>query len=433
MAHAADALLGELRRRGIATARQLMEALGISQPTLSRLVARRRDELVVFGRARSVRYAARDARSEFASGLPIFRVRADGRVETLGTLIPLSNGQTALLCEGSEPLLFAGLPWFIEELRPEGFLGRLLVKAFPPALQLPPDARLWRSEHLLRALVFAVDDVPGDLLVGQHACERYMRARLREAEPLTRADYSRLVEAQLAGETPGSSAAGEQPKFTAGRLLVKYSPPIAGSAAARRWADLLRCEDLALRVLRASGYAAAESEYVEHGGRAYLEVVRFDRSAEGRLAVISGRYVDAEFVGSGAWVPMADGLARQGLLAASDAELVRIAHYFGGLIGNTHMHLGNIAFFTDNYQRFRLAPLYDMLPMGLRPNAQGELPRTELPAPYPTPEYARVWLRAADLALAFFERVLAEPNVDSAIHAFAERQMRTTKALRQIL
>jgi len=418
-----------------------MAALGISQPTLSRLVASRRDELVVLGRARSVRYGARDVRSAFSAGLPIYRVRTHGRVEQLGTVVPLASGQSVLLRQDAEASVFVGLPWFIEELRPEGFLGRLVVKALPAALQLPRDARIWTSEQLLRALAYGGEDQPGDLLIGRDAYDRYLRQRLADRIVVEREDYPRILEAQLAGELPGSSAGGEQPKLMCVRaasgtsvpLLVKYSPPFAESAAARRWADLLRCEHLALEVLRNSGYAAAQSAYVEQDGRAYLEVVRFDRSAAGRVAVVTGRFVDAEFVGSGAWVPLAEGLVRQRLLPEADAELVRFAHYFGGLIGNTDMHLGNIAFFTDDYRTFRLAPFYDMLPMALRPTAQGELPRTEAPCVHPTPEDAEIWLRATHVALAFFERVLAEPSLDPSLHGFAAERLTRTRALKNAL
>mgnify|MGYP003449369439 CR=1 FL=1 len=46
---------------------------------------------------------------------------------------------------------------------------------------------------------------------------------------------------------------------------------------------------------------------------------------------------------------------------------------FGHLIGNTDMHFGNLGLWVEREQvvagRFRLAPLYDMLPMRWRPDA----------------------------------------------------------------
>lgn len=421
----AEALVALLRRRGVATPRELQAALSISQPTLSRLVAKTRAELVVFGRARGVRYAAREPRSTFFAGLPLHRVRENGKVERFGTLHPIVGGQTVLLREHGDAHLFSGLPWFLEELRPQGFLGRLSARALSLELQAAADPRLWTAEQVVRGLLLRGDNLPGDLLPGDVSRERYLRGRLEQHPHLARSEYADLIEAQLTGAVPGSSAGGEQPKFTCrGRsheLLVKYSPPLAESAAARRWGDLLRCEELALDVLRASQVSAAHAEYVEVKGRAYLEVKRFDRTDRGRIAVATGTFVDAEFVGSGAWVPLVEGLAQQGTLSAADAETVRVLHIFGGLIGNTDMHLGNLAFFADDYERFRLAPVYDMLPMALRPTAHGELPRREPPLPLPTPEHLEAWNRGTELAHAFFARARRERGLHREVRGFFDR------------
>ncbi|MBK7396231.1 MAG: HipA domain-containing protein [Myxococcales bacterium] len=205
-------------------------------------------------------------------------------------------------------------------------------------------------------------------------------------------------------------------------------PPLDASRSARRWADLLLCEHLALETLRAGGVAAARSAYVELDGRAYLEVERFDRTAHGRVAVVSGTTVDAEFVGSGAWVALAEGLVGQQRLSREGLDGVRLLHLFGGLIGNTDMHLGNIAFFTDDYATFRLAPAYDMLPMALRPTTHGELPKVEPALPMPGDE---AWARAADLAEALHAR-MREVLVDVDVRAFAERSLAKLGALRRV-
>lgn len=77
-------------------------------------------------------------------------------------------------------------------------------------------------------------------------------ARANSGRPSTqRAErYAALAHATLAGERAGSSAAGEQPKFTAcvadadgspRHVIVKFSEPVEGNPVARRWADLLIC------------------------------------------------------------------------------------------------------------------------------------------------------------------------------------------------
>jgi hypothetical protein len=432
MVRGTPSLIHALQRRGIATAAELAGDLSVSQPTVSRLLAASRDELVVLGRARSARYAARDLRSQFCSGVPVYRVGPTGSVGVFGTLIPLVRG-VAWIAKRSLPRHYPGLPWFIEEMRPQGFLGRISARVASTRLGVPIDPRLWTSEHLLRALVAHADDSPGDLLVGEPARERYLARVFGDARPVARRDYAALIEAQLAGELPGSSAGGEQPKFAcwsgSQHLLVKYSPPVAGSSAARRWADLLRAEAVALEVLRHAGIRAASATYVEQGGRAYLEVERFDRTKHGRLGVVTGTLVDAEFVGAGDWLGLGAGLARAKLISEGDAETMSVLRAFGGIIGNTDMHLGNVAFFTDDYESFRLAPAYDMLPMGLRPTAQGEVIAADPPMPHPTPESLREWRRAAELAREYFAALRRNRKLDRSFEHFARERDKRLAAL----
>ncbi len=52
-------LVQQLSRVQASTASELRAQLGVSQPTLSRLLARMASRVVVAGRARSTRYAAR--------------------------------------------------------------------------------------------------------------------------------------------------------------------------------------------------------------------------------------------------------------------------------------------------------------------------------------------------------------------------------------
>jgi len=442
-----EALIFALQRRGIATARELAAELGVSQPTLSRLVTRARASAAVvsIGKARAARYAAVDPTTSFRGGVTVHRVDAEGRIAPFGRLVPLVGGsvffgelgaedRTGTVRERQEQFeqIARGLPWFVEELRPQGFLGRLFARSLPRELAVPADPRLWTADQLLRALVHRAEDLPGDLLIGDAARERHLERLLSPTE-VGRAGYEAVVARQLEGDAPGSSAGGEQPKFACtapGRraLIVKYSPPLDASRSARRWADLLLCEHLALETLRAGGVAAARSAYVELDGRAYLEVERFDRTAHGRVAVVSGTTVDAEFVGSGAWVALAEGLVGQQRLSREGLDGVRLLHLFGGLIGNTDMHLGNIAFFTDDYATFRLAPAYDMLPMALRPTTHGELPKVEPALPMPGDE---AWARAADLAEALHAR-MREVLVDVDVRAFAERSLAKLGALRRV-
>jgi hypothetical protein len=168
-------------------------------------------------------------------------------------------------------------PWFLDDLRPGGFLGRLFARSCSESLQVPSDPRDWSADHTLRALLRFGSDLPGGFILGSRSL-----ALAGSIPPdATSLDGDLLLaKAQdvLEGHWPGSSAAGEQPKFplTASTpeqerrsLLVKFCGDCADPAQAR-WADLLRAEHLANRILQAAGIPAAQTELHEAGNRLFL-------------------------------------------------------------------------------------------------------------------------------------------------------------------
>jgi hypothetical protein len=126
-------------------------------------------------------------------------------------------------------------------------------------------------------------DVIGNLLIGDAARQHFlsMPSRRRWSVPRLPA----LALAASAGELPGSSAGGEQPKFCAytehGHVLVKFTAA-EDNAVSQRWRDLLLAEHLALAVLGVS------TSLWDFGSQRFLEVPRFDRIGPlGRVAVFS--------------------------------------------------------------------------------------------------------------------------------------------------
>jgi hypothetical protein len=210
----------------------------------------------------------------------------------------------------------------------------------------------------------------------------------------------------LADEVPGSSAAGEQPKFAvyhreAGHVVVKFSPATE-SADAQRWRDLLRAEHRALTLLRSLGVPAVESALYAIEGRVYLESRRFDRVGErGRLASISMTMVDAEFTGQGAdWRRVSGALRGAGLLDPGSHHHASWLRAFGDWIGNSDMHLGNLSL-RPSAAGFSLLPAYDMLPMSLAPG-RGELPEVHLRPPVRAGESDEVWALAGEAAATYW-------------------------------
>ncbi len=68
----------QLLNSGPMTGRQLIEKIGISQPTLSRAIRELADDIVKIGAGPSIQYALRDTFRGFRSA-PIYRVTYEGK------------------------------------------------------------------------------------------------------------------------------------------------------------------------------------------------------------------------------------------------------------------------------------------------------------------------------------------------------------------
>ncbi len=433
-----DAISRALVREGSSSGPALARAAGISQPSFSRIAASHRDELLVSGRGRATRYSLRRMVAGVQVPVPVHEINEDATSRRVADLHPIATEgyHVEAAVEDVDSGSHADLPYFLNDLRPRGFLGRI-VPMQHPELRLPTDVRLWSGDQCLRYLTRYAWNLPGNLIVGKEAFSLYLERTLhppkRVAPRQRAAEYPILAADALAGATPGSSAGGEQPKFlttvaAGGReVLVKFSPR-SKNEIARRFADLLIAEHLALEVLRARRKAAAESELVFADVQVFLEVIRFDRTPEGgRRGLISAETLDAQFVGgASSWVSVVEALAAQGMLDESAAQQVRFLHWFGRLIGNTDMHLGNLSFFTRGHRVLGVAPAYDMLPMLYAPQ-QGNLPPRRLDMALPDPSEADAWVEATEAAEEFWRRVVCDERISKGFRCMAEENAAALK------
>jgi hypothetical protein len=431
-----------LRLRSPQTAAELAAALGVSQPTLSRLVASS-DRVVRIGNARAARYVLSREIARAGHLWPLYRIDAYGQAETLGELRALHGDEFHFQPARALPIflqgdfangLFPGLPWFLDDQRPQGFLGRTFARRVAADIGASEDLTRWRSDDVVLALLRHGDDQPGDLVLGEPALQSALQNALAPEDAMSvnerETRYPSLAEAVLRGENIGSSAGGEQPKFLATLrgddgfqpVIVKFSER-GETPAARRWADLLRCERIAGAVLRAHGQPAALGEIVEADGRTFLQSTRFDRtSVLGRRGFVSLAALDAAFYGHGRidWWRFAPQLQRDGWIDAENAQRLRVLGWFGALIANNDMHLGNAALALTDDRPLALAPAYDMLPMHFRPAASGEIVPREYAVTLPTPEFRESWRAAATLALAFWRQVADSPAISETFRRIAE-------------
>lgn len=418
--------------RGSASGAELRQQLGISQPTLSRLVERARGKIAVLGRGRATRYALYRAIRELPAEIPVHRISAKGEAQRIGTVVPIRPDRFWYqdLERPRASAEFRSMPWFMTDMRPQGYLGRLLPRTHLD-LALPDRVDDWNEDQALYAIARRGEDAAGNLIVGEESLARWIGSRIEDGlvRPEGRLQrYRELANQVVAGQAPGSSAAGEQPKFTAAiggassdaqHVLVKFSGTLDTSAA-RRWADLLVAEHLAGIVLEEHGHAAARTEYMTDGRRAYLEVQRFDRvGARGRHGLVSLGALDDQFAGERrGWSESASTLLRARIIRPDDAHQLRRLSAFGTLIGNTDMHFGNASFLTEGRRVFRLAPTYDMLPMLFAP-VRDEVPVRAFVRPEPQPGHADQWLPTLVVARAYWQRVADDERISEEFRVLA--------------
>ena len=418
-----DHLLSELRRRGVLTSREMQEVIGASAATLSRLLAQREARQIIrMGKARATCYALRRDLRGLGSQWPLYRIDRDGDAALMGQLYALSGGRWFLRQDASCVSLardafgagiYPGLPWFLQDLRPRGFLGRLLARRYAGELGVPSDPRDWSDDDVAIFLLARGVDLPGSFVLGRRALAGAQAAMPQDDDVIPAPDrttaYPTLAAATMAGDVPGSSAAGEQPKFTArvrredgtvACVIVKFSGA-GGRPEDQRWSDLLIAEHVGNRVLTEAGIPCAITELLQAGGRSFLESSRFDRIGQnGRRGFVSLEALDSAFFGeiNTSWDEAAVRYRGAGWLSDEDAERLSLLWWFGTLIGNTDMHYGNAGLFLERTQPLILAPTYDMVPMLYRPDLEGQLPRAAVVTPPPPPESCAIWSRAAALA-----------------------------------
>ncbi len=425
-----------LARRAAVGAADIAGPLGVSIPTLHRMLQALGDAVVSVGKARRSRFALRrDLRGELAP-LPLYEVDSAGRAEPLsaldlvrpqGSCLPLA-GTGWPVPGASRDGWWDGLPYPFYDMRPQGYMGRQFARAEHRQLGVSVNPQEWGDDDIAWVLSRSGSDTSGNLILGNRAFEHWQATKLAPAEPLRAravgAAYARLAEHAIGAGVAGSSAGGEFPKFAALRerngsatphVLVKFSGADR-SAAVRRWSDLLVCEHLALEAISClPGGVAARSRIVEHAGRTFFEVERFDRHGLfGRSRLASLATLDAALLGAGTsdWAVLAERIQANGLLDATAVERIRRLWWFGRLIANTDMHTGNLSFVP--HDGLTLAPAYDMLPMLYAPLPGGELPTRRFEPALPLPPQREAWLSACAAALVFWDRAAVDERISAA-------------------
>lgn len=407
--------IARLLSQGPQSAAQLMAALGVSQPTLSRTIHRLAQTVTMF-RVRGERTPKYALLRQLPQGLNprqrIYRLQSGGSLVPFADVEFLSGGAT-LERIGAVNTLYEGLPPYMRFAAPSGFLGRQQARDAAQGQHFPESLKDWGDEHVVAYLFSRGVNLPGNLVFGDTSLQ--MEMDLRGVAPTRDADRAAhyLARATTLKEAAyGSSAGGEQPKFLgmtegAGHVIVKFA------RADSRMGALLPLEHLALRSLREVGVPSSVTQLLISGDYVFLEVQRFDRvGRSGRVGMLSAGAVDDEFFGMrDTWSEFAARCKQARYLSAEDARYVDTMAAFSELIGNTDRHFENISVLIDEDGEYQgIAPAYDILPMRYASIGGGVDPALTPIAPRVGPIGAKpeVWALAARAAERFWVAVQTE-------------------------
>jgi DNA-binding transcriptional ArsR family regulator len=421
--------------KGVTSSAELEKSLGLSQSAASRLLRALMEQgkIIRLGSTRGARYGLLRAIGTVGSRWPLRQIDSIGNVQLIGQLHALGSDEYFFLPSSVNHSALGAvtdaIPYFLQDQRPGGFLGRAVPQRFPE-LGLPQRVIDWTDDHYLQYLTQRGADAVGDLILGDEAFNQYIELQKQRTpiEPEARQiEFRRLARDVMTGGLPGSSAHGEHPKFTTllrrgndyQHALVKFSP-FTGTAVGQRWSDLLVAEHLTHELLSRNGVSTARSEILQFDGVTYLQMDRFDRRGlEGRIGVTSLHSIDTTQYGAlDNWVASAARLHRDRRIDAPTLELIRLVFTFGGLIANTDRHFGNLGMLDRYDGQFRVAPVYDMLPMLFAPQNDALVARVFVP-PDPTADTMAAYRRARELAEEYWRLISQDSRVSSEFREIA--------------
>ncbi|MBK6998657.1 MAG: type II toxin-antitoxin system HipA family toxin YjjJ [Rhodoferax sp.] len=451
---ARDVLPALLRRYPGVRAAQLAALAQVSPATMVRILKEAGSGVIRIGNTSSTRYFLRRPLRGMGDAIPVYAIDTQGAASQVGEL-HLTAPRGSLLDvaamgwvvdkEFAQGVWSDGLPYPLQDMRPQGFLGRRFALAQADNLGVAINPREWSDDDVVHVLMRYGMDTSGNLILGDMALQRWLQSKADKAQAPTLLDdntiahgYAELATHASSRGAAGSSAAGEFPKFTAMRALdkaqtahviVKYTAANP-SDTVQRWSDLLVCEHLALQALRSAGIPGARSRILQYDGRTYLEVERFDRHGLfGRSPLCSLETIEAALLPASSrdWCDAAMMLQAQGWIETQAVHQIQVVWAFGRLIGNSDMHRGNLSFVPT--VPMQVSPVYDMLPMAFAPLQSGEIPGVTLTPELPTPAQRSAWNQASHAAQAFWQTAAEDMRISQNFRALCAENLKTLNRL----
>ena len=167
-------LMEVLESEGPVSASRLSAALAVSQPTLSRLLSKAGSRVLRIGQARATRYVARRALMGNDDPITLYAIDAKGRPEHIAGLHGLARDQYYVDTMHGDFWLrgeaingvYKSLPYFLDDVRPQGFMGRQIARRYCGGLMARPD-RFLLGRHARRSVNYAclIENAPPGCLV----------------------------------------------------------------------------------------------------------------------------------------------------------------------------------------------------------------------------------------------------------------------------
>src|SRR5450830_1009973 len=157
--------LAFIRSQGAATSAEIQTRFGVSQSTVSRALAPlvQGAEILKAGAARSQTYVIPRHVERVGTQVPVVKIGAAGSASPFGRIVPLQGGRCWMDEQEGRSALHDGLPWFLSDMRPQGFIGRTFAQGHPE-LGLPANPEHWNDDDVLQALALCGEDLPGNLV-----------------------------------------------------------------------------------------------------------------------------------------------------------------------------------------------------------------------------------------------------------------------------
>lgn len=396
--------------------------------------------MLILGRGKNTRYALPNAALTGQSQWPLYWVAADGDTHEFATASYAQPNVVHVYGNAINTQTDGDFPWFLSPLALRGYLGRA-ARSRLGAVAQPWDTH--PEQWLFAQQIFAAQsgalEHAGAVLWGDESLSAWQNS-IKQTPHLDSSTtllnvYDQLAKSAATGPIAGSSADGEQPKFstrvvdasgTVREVLVKFSPQ-RNTPFGDRWHDLLFAEAIASNVLRDFGFDVPATRVLTGPNRTYLESARIDRAGDtGRRHLLPLKAVHSAFTHGSQrhWADTVYKLAAQKRIAQTAVATTQTLYAFGQLIGNTDMHFGNLGVIVESPEqiakgRVSLAPCYDMLPMRFKPEAHSDFGYTTFSAELNAALPRHIANVAKAMAAEFWRRVSDEASVSSDWREFA--------------